>query len=271
MNVKCPYCGKEYPEVSRYCPYCGSPNPSYKPKEEKKLEARRQLLLFAMGFIGFNIIGTLIQIIFILVGRGSFGYDDAALKTYLESAPVVMFVNSIGYSITFVVLLLIAKPNLQTLLKSFKNKRSYIGALLALAIIYSFTLFYSILLALVAPDVVENGNQETLVSVSKVYPLIAFIIIGIMGPVVEEMTYRVGLFDVMKRKNKTFAYVATIIIFTFIHFDFEADNLVNELLNMPLYVSAAFAFTYVYDKYGFAASLTAHMFNNISSLIQILI
>ena len=41
MNKKCPYCEKEYPEVSRYCPYCGSPNPAYKQIKGPSLDIAR--------------------------------------------------------------------------------------------------------------------------------------------------------------------------------------------------------------------------------------
>ena len=70
-----------------------------------------------------------------------------------------------------------------------------------------------------------------------------------------------------KRKNRILAYVATIIIFTLIHFDFGAKTMTNELLNIPYYAAAAFAFTFAYDQYGFAASVTAHVANNLFSVI----
>ena len=271
MLKKCPYCEKEYPEVSRYCPYCGSPNPSYKPKEEKMMSYKRQLLLFGVGFIGFQVIGTLIELIFLLIGRAQFGSDNAAISSYVQSAPVSMFVNSIAYCLVFCILLFIAKPSISNIFKSFKNKKAYLGALLAFVIIYSFTIFYSIFIQLVGPKVTDNNNQEALTSIVKVYPLISLVVFGIIGPICEELTYRVGFFDFFKRKNKIVAYIATIVIFTLIHFDFAASNIVNELLNIPYYAAAAFAFTFVYDKFGFAASVTAHIANNLFSIIASLI
>lgn len=271
MLKKCHYCNKEYPEVSRYCPYCGSPNPTYKEKEEKKIDFKRQLLLFGVGFLGFQIIGTLIQLIFMLVGQGRYGSDKNAIVSYLTSAPVSMFVNSITYCLIFTLLLFIAMPSVKNLLKSFTKSKAYLGAIFAFAFIYAFNILYSVILDVTGVSVASNNNQSSLDSLIKIYPLFSLIVFGFLGPVCEELTYRVGLFDFLKRKNRIFAYILTIVIFTLIHFDFAADNIINELINIPYYASAAFAFTFVYDRFGFAASATAHVVNNLFSCISSLI
>ena len=271
MSKKCPYCEKDYPEVSRYCPYCGSPNPSYKPKEEKKLNHLRQIFLFGVGFIGFQIIGTLIQLFFLFKARADFGSNETEILKYIYSAPVSMFVNAISYCIIFCILLTISMPCVKGLLKSFKNGKAYLGALLAYAIIYSSNILYSLIIGAAGVDVSSNNNQTSLDSIINVYPLVSLFVFGIVGPICEELTYRVGFFDFFKRKNRILAYVATIVIFTLIHFDFGASNLTNELLNIPYYASAAFAFTFVYDKFGFAASVTAHIANNFLSILVSLI
>lgn len=271
MSKKCEYCGKEYPEVSRFCPYCGSPNPNYKKPEEKKLHFVRQILLFAIGFIGFQILGTLVQIPFLLKARADFPGDKQAILKYLESARVSMFVNSITYCVIFVILLFIAMPRIKNLLKSFKESKAYLGALAAFTMIYGFNIVYSIFLGVIGVKTDSNNNQQALESIITVYPLISIIVFGFIGPICEELTYRVGLFDFVKRKNKVLAYIATIVIFTLIHFDFAASNMVNELLNIPYYASAAFAFTFAFDKFGFAASVTAHVANNLFSIIASLI
>lgn len=274
MSKKCPNCEKEYPEVSRYCPYCGTPNPDYLPvRNEQSLDFRRQILSFLVGFLGFNVLGKLIQMIFILKGRSMFGNDTTAILNFLDSIPVSMFVNTISYCGIFCALLFLAKPNLKHLLSSFKDKKAYIGVLIALVTIRAFNILYSIILVLfgVNPEVNINNNQTTLNSVVIMYPVISLFVFGIIGPVCEELTYRVGLFGALKRRNRIIAYVLTIIVFTFIHFDFAASNMAVELLNIPFYVAAAFAFTFVFDHYGFAAGLVAHVINNIFSIVLSLI
>lgn len=267
MNKKCPYCEKEYPEVSRYCPYCGSPNPAYKQIKGPSLHIVRQILLFVIGFIGFQIVGTLLQVPFYLKALSDFGSDKKAIVEYLTSAPVSMFVNAFSYCIIFTVLTIVAKPGLRNLFQSFKDKKAYIAALIGMACIYGFNIAYNIFLGALGVSASANDNQSTLNSIVKIYPIISLIVFGIMGPICEELTYRVGLFDCVKRKNRYLAYAVTIVVFTLIHFDFASSNMVNELLNIPFYAAAAFAFTFIYDQYGFAASVTAHITNNLISII----
>ena len=269
MLKKCPHCHHEYEETSRFCPYCGAPNTNnQKPQPVIQVKLARIVALFVVGFIGFEIIATLIQIPFLLVARNNYGSNTDLIKTYLESAPVSMFVNSISYCVVFVILLFLASPIIPYLWKSFKNKKSYAAGLVAVAAIFAFNLIYSIFLVLVGADVSNNDNQTSLDSIVRVYPLICLVVFGVFGPICEELTYRVGLFETMRQRNRILAYAVTIVIFTFIHFNFTADNLVNEILNIPYYASAAFAFTFVYDKYGFAASVSAHVLNNMVSMIQ---
>ena len=76
------------------------------------------------------------------------------------------------------------------------------------------------------------------------------------------------------RINKYLAYAVTILVFAFIHFDFECfgkGTLVNELLNMPFYLFAGFTFTFLYEKFGFGASVMAHVSNNLYSIIMTVI
>ena len=89
-----------------------------------------------------------------------------------------------------------------------------------------------------------------------------------MGPIVEEFTYRYGLFGYVKKHNKTLAYVATILIFALIHFEFttDVDQLVNELLNLPSYLIGAIVLSIAYDKSdNLVVPIIAHIFNNLIS------
>ena len=114
----------------------------------------------------------------------------------------------------------------------------------------------------------DNINESSLQTMRQVYPVASFMIFGLIGPICEEFTYRVGLFSFFKRINKWVAYVVTVVIFAFIHFNFSTDPnvLLNEVLNLPFYMFAAFAFSFTYDKFGLAGSLTAHVANNFISL-----
>ena len=136
---------------------------------------------------------------------------------------------------------------------------------------FAFNALYSTFLQLIKVTSSDNANEASLQSLQDIYPLTCLIIFGIIGPICEEMTYRVGLFSLFKRKNKVVAYVVTIAVFALIHFNFslDPDTLVNELLNLPYYMFAAAAFSFTYDKFGFAGSVTAHISNNLLSLFLV--
>ena len=48
--------------------------------------------------------------------------------------------------------------------------------------------------------------------------VLGVILFGIIGPIVEEFGYRVGLFNFLNRTNKIIAYCACGLIFGLIHF-----------------------------------------------------
>ena len=88
------------------------------------------------------------------------------------------------------------------------------------------------------PHAGVNDNENAIDSITNAYPLLSLLVFGIMGPVVEEFTYRVGLFSFIRRFNRPAAYIITIAIFALIHFNFQSTNIVNELINLPSYIVA---------------------------------
>jgi membrane protease YdiL (CAAX protease family) len=109
---------------------------------------------------------------------------------------------------------------------------------------------------------------------TKSFPALSILFFGLIGPIVEEITYRVGLFGLAKRVNRVFAYIIVPIVFGFIHFDFESigtDRFLNEIFNMPTYILGGLALAFLYDRFGFAASTTTHILNNLWATIASLI
>ena len=106
--------------------------------------------------------------------------------------------------------------------------------------------------------------------------LLFALIFGVIGPICEEFTYRIGLFSLTKRLSRVAAYIITPLVFGFIHFGWGSiatggDALIIELLNIPDYILAGVIFAFLYDRFGIGASTTAHVMNNLLSFIQILI
>jgi len=59
------------------------------------------------------------------------------------------------------------------------------------------------------------GNEERVQSIIKALPLVSFINIGILGPIVEEFTFRKTLYDLFK--NKDIFVIVSGLLFGFMH------------------------------------------------------
>ena len=233
------------------------------------MPAIKQLLLFLVGWLGFQIFATAVQF---------------SVSAILKSAGInysvlgySMIVNSVSYVCLLIGLSAIANKDLLKLIPSFKQWQSYLAGFICLASIFTFSMVYGTLInilkqyGIISIPTGDNANQAAIVSLGEKYTFTSLIVFGFIGPICEELTYRVGLFSLLRRKNKAVAYILTIIIFAFIHFNFSSDKVVllNELLQLPHYMFAAAAFSFTYDKFGFAGSLSAHIANNVVSLVLV--
>ena len=231
----------------------------------KMIPPLKQLIIFLVGWLGFQLFAATVQITIISFAAIR-GIDGSA---YLETNSGAMVVNSVCYLALLIAIVLITNVDITKLFKSFKQYQSYIAAAVCLVTILTFNnLYLRFLSILPLPEATDNANETSIQSITAVFPITSIIIFGVVGPICEEFTYRVGLFSFFKRKSKWLAYLITIVIFAFIHFNFSFDSakLLNEFLNLPLYMFAAFAFSFTYGKFGLAGSLTAHIANNLLSL-----
>ena len=117
----------------------------------------------------------------------------------------------------------------------------------------------------------DNINQSAADAFANNYPILAFFVMAIIGPICEELTYRVGLHSFLRRINKYLALVVTIIIFAMIHFTFDAENIVEELWSLPSYLVSGLLLTLAYEVRGPACSITAHACYNLFALIMTMV
>lgn len=265
-KIYCEECQTKYDELDKVCPKCGKENPFVPHKRfgDNALIVPfwMQIVLFAIGWLGFQLLGLLLSLVVGLMDL------EAVKKTAI---------------LTFVSYTLLAGALIGTqatqLKKYAKQAKNWIAPLLGLAgffAIMAFNFTYNIFLNVTGLSIQNNANEETVDSIITVYPLLSVIVIGFVGPLCEEFTYRVGFFGFFRRINKYLAYVLTILVFAFIHFDFSSfavggQTLLNEFLNLPYYMAAAFVFTFLFEKVGFFGAWAAHVTNNLFSVIFTLI
>lgn len=274
-KIKCSKCESQYDESQYHCPHCGeinTQNPDAKSSRNVTfLPILKQIGLFAIGWGGFELIGAIISLIITLIGINVYGYTGIQLDQFLKSANNVMIANFVSYSIVFAALvLLLFKDNL-VIFKTFKNWKGYIAGAVCFGAILFFNIIYSSILSACGIVIEPNDNEKLLEEIIANMPIVSLLFFAFIGPICEELTYRVGLYSFLRRINKYLAIIVTVIIFALIHFNFTSDSIINELYNLPTYLFSGFALTFVYSKFGFASSLSAHVTNNLFSVLSIII
>ncbi len=274
----CPKCGKQFDAARVQCPYCEAENQNEEVarswKECTPLGPGRELLALFIGYFGLSIITTFAQILLLISCWNGFASSGLVMG---EPANEIFSVQEISsgkglaivflpsYALLFCIIVLFLWTDIKPILLRFKKGSSYLGAFIALIAMYAFNIVYGIFTADLTGGK-SNQNQINVVSIVKLYPSTSLLVFGLLGPFVEECTYRLGLFNILKRFTTMGAYILSALFFAAIHFNWSNPS-VLEWLNIPPYFFSGLVFALVYDKFGFGASFLAHATNNIISVI----
>ena len=259
---KCPNCGAYYDPTLEKCPACHKHNELYLNRQiNDKIAFMHPITQIGLFLGGFSFAGMLIiQIILAILLKSSFN-DKNAYEAVIISCTYILMMGGLGFIVFF------TRKN--HFLSKYKRKIDYIyGLAYAITLILVGSLVANFIS--IFHQVNDNTNQSAAVSFSHNYPLLAFFVIGFLGPICEELTYRVGLYSFLRRINIYLAFIVTTIIFALIHFDFEAIDMVNELWSIPSYIVAGAILTLAYEHRGPACSMTAHVCYNIFAFLVIL-
>ena len=233
---------------------------------ETQPSAIRQLVLFVLGWAGLQAIAITVSV----TVRAILSYiytNPIELANALGHISYPASINIISYVILLVVLVMVDWDTLKKLLPSFIRlsvvfKGIGYGALILLAGIALNSLYLAF-----GIDLSDNANESSITAIMRNYPFFSIIAFVIAGPICEEITYRLGLFGLLRHLNRYVAYAVTFLFFGLIHFDFDTTNMINELLNLPFYIIAGLIFCYIYEREGLATSIYAHITNNLVSFI----
>ncbi len=114
-----------------------------------------------------------------------------------------------------------------------------------------------------------NSFQISSAYKSESNPLVYFLPICLLGPVLEELIFRHLVFGQIKRINRAIAYIFTALLFALLHLDYAAPIL-TELSALPIYVLSSLVFAYSYEKNGLCGSICSHSVNNIVAFFMVL-
>lgn len=231
----------------------------------------KAILCFGIGWIGISIIATLI---YTIIGL----FIDLSSINEINQIKIMGLVNFACYLIVCVSLLLVlGKPVINKLLKQFKNLNNLGKGLMYGFILLGSSVIYNLIVLLIYPDFGSNANQNTVVEMIKMYPVLSFFSVALFAPIAEEITYRLGLAGTIAKKSKVLAIVVSSLLFGLIHSAFidlsflsmTKQEIINEAIALPSYIISGLVMGIAYIKEdSLAVSITAHMTNNFIAFIQ---
>lgn len=267
---QCPHCRYIHDGILETCPRCGQesrgdllPNRFPNVIQVKWL---KQIFLFLLGWGGLTIVSLIVSLFLVMYAKNTFT-NQVDIDAFLDSDKTNLMLNLITYSTLFVGLLGLLWRDLIVVLKSFKPLRNIIVGIGYGGLVMFAVIVYNLIVLATGFKMDDNQNESSIVAMMSAYPLMSFLAFVIFGPIVEELTYRLGLFSFIHRLNRPLAYVVTMLIFGLIHMSFKPETIVNELVNLPSYILAGSILTYAYEKEGFAVSTYAHITNNLISFL----
>ena len=293
-KVKCKKCGLLIDDDMQYCPYCGyvqDQNENQNEKKENKdepfiqtsinsnlpkergnnvfafeskvldLPLWKKIASFLLGYVGLQII---VQILKLFISTETELY-------FIISGSYSGAVNFGVYIILFGLFIILFNDDLFKILKEFKSSDTWISGLAYGFLVLIISSAINAMLNLI-PHSGVNNNESSIDSITTIFPLLSLLVFGLIGPICEEFTYRVGFFGFFRKINPILGYIFTAILFGFIHFDFQSNDLINELINIPSYIIAGLMLCYIYDYKGIGTSIIAHALNNVTGiLLQIIL
>lgn len=235
------------------------PNQNMPNNNSIALSQKKRLILFLVGFsyTGLLLLSLIWSILLAPTSNGDIVFTQMMIE-FLTYVSLFIFM--------FLICLNSKKHFANELRKPSNYGKGFLCGLLILGvevlISYIIQLFYE-------PE--ANANQALVELLSTNYPTLMFLITCILGPICEELTYRVGLFGFLRQKNKILAYILEGFVFAFVHISFTDTTFLAELSAFPIYLAISFLLTYTYDKYGLSGSVVAHAFLNVFSFISIML
>lgn len=241
------------------------------PSREIKVSLLKSVLLFAIGFLGTYVLSFIISIFLVILNVDTnLIYVDPNAEELVLTTSVSAALNFGIYFILFGIFLLIFCKNILPLVEDFAKGKNWLQGLYYGVLLIIFTMIVNLIFYSFSQDAGDNENEQAVNSIVTLYPFLSIIVFGIIGPICEEITYRIGLFSGVKKLGRVPAYIICTIIFGLIHFSFDfsdKNQVINELINLPSYMVAGALLCYFYEKKGISASIIAHCTNNLFSVI----
>ena len=253
----CPKCGHKYDALQPACPKCKEPFETSRALPFNEVTFTNPFIEIALFFVGWLGLKGLVEIISRIL-------KDMVLNGSLPASEANMTLNYAVYGVLFIIMMGITSIYLPKILKSF-TKPDFLWGIIVYAVIFGFDIVWGTISSSLGAT--TNQNQEAINTITKINLPMSLLFLGFIGPICEELTYRVGLFNFTRRVNRIMGYILSAAIFGLIHIHDYGS--LNEWLSYPTYLFAGLAFAFAYEKWGLGASALAHISNNVLSLLMV--
>ena len=260
-NKKCSNCESYYDPTLNQCPVCHKSNELYEQRHTPNsivfLHPISQIGLFLAGFAycGMLISQITATVLFRQIA------DEGLAKSLILFFAYLMMLGGL--------LTIVFTTRRQLFFEKFTRRIDYLFGLAYAGAIFVTGLLVGIIVNCFHQG--TNDNQKAAIDLINNYPIFATFVICLIGPICEELTYRVGLYSFFRRINIYVAFIVTTLIFALIHFDFTSKDIIGELWSLPSYLICGFLLTLAYEHRGPACSMTAHIVYNTSAMFAIII
>ena len=300
MNVKCPYCGNIVSSDFKFCDKCGVPvDDTFEYVTGKEFNSIAEANVYSdrtikeplsKSMIKFGIIFALYLLIIPFIIGFAYGIASAIMPSVV---PPVSELNDAQYILANMILGEISNLIIIAIVigVSIKNERikeifgprkatkgkMLLNTIVQGAITFGFMLAATYIIGIISlifPASDEaNANQALIETFIHSYPVMAFISVSIMAPIVEELVFRFLLCKPIEQKHPWLGIIISGIVFGAIHLVASAQEgtLIQDLPSLVSYVGMGLVFGYRYKMTdNVASNMLAHSIHNTISFIVIL-
>lgn len=224
----------------------------------------KQIAVILVGWLGLQLFASVIVLIATLI------IGDVTSLPENDLVKLDGYINIASYAvITIALLAILGLPVIKKLIKQFTNLEKVGKGFMYGGILLGTSIAYNMIIMLIFPDFGgSNDNQNAVDSLITQMPVLSFFMVVIFAPLVEEITYRLGLTGIFKNKNKIVALIISSVIFGLIHFNFMSEDMKTELIALPSYIISGVVLGLAYlNEDSLATSITAHLTNNLIAFL----
>lgn len=285
----CKKCGWKLNETDRECPFCHAPvnqavsYQKYQPIDDPNINDGIKRDVMGYEDVGLNGWGHAVlavgmyfayQLLAVLLTYFCIWTKIATTEEAIYQAQDICTVISEVLCIGIFVYLI--RKSVKPIIKKFASGKTWKAAGITFALMYAASFVYNIILMLFNYTDTST-NQSSINMMIKETPVLAFLFVCILAPLIEEIIFRFGLFRALTKINDKIAILLTTFVFAFMHMIISIQSggwelFVHDLPSFPAYLIGAFAFTFAYYKTkNIATPMCAHFINNTFSFLAILL